>query len=341
MLETNLFLNPESKNLQFIESLKKKVAGLLDNHQFDILRGIINRFSLLQRESKVKPKYSLTISTSLASGQNEVEINEVLDEKDNTQIATDEDTWPEPDENAEFLTWKEIEESNQRLIAELQQPEPVYVPDLEKMNRALSFEPIMQKKGTIITSPNDEIMEAIRRRELQFVYQKGIGFFDGNQADQRFIETSDYDGTGGFGSCVVFIARDPETKKTALAHCDNTTDVAGMFQLVKEKVGPNSLHFSVLGGQDTKSELLVKEISQEIALFSNPTIENLDILGPTTNSRQAIFDSQTGTLYDLPKEAQVNAKPWSRFENQPQEVKSRAQRANQLQVPYIIDIDKL
>lgn len=203
------------------------------------------------------------------------------------------------------------------------------------------FEPTQQKTGTLTAFPNDEIKEAIQDKMVQLVYQKGIGFFDGNQAGQRFIETSDYDGTGGFGSCVVFIARDPESKRTALAHCDNTTDVAGMFQLVKGKVGLNNLHFSVLGGQDTKSELLVKEISQEIASFKNPVIDNLDILGPTSNSRQVIFDSQTGALYNLPKETQINAKNWSGPENQPLEIKERAQKANQSQFPFIIDSDKL
>lgn len=228
-------------------------------------------------------------------------------------------------------------------IAEKRIGLPVYPfgePDIDYKKTMKDLISIQEQRfGDFISDVDAELETAINNREVQFVYQRGIGFADGNNSRTRFIETSDFGSERPmFGSCVVLMAWSPETKLGCVLHADTLTDIKSAKNLMESKFGGKSVQVSIVGGQTDNSEGILVEMNEVFSNMQDWVMTRMDVLGPKfTRTRQIVFDSQTGKVYNLQGDARKNMKPWS-YE-QPDEIKIRSSKAAMTNKSLEIDLE--
>lgn len=200
------------------------------------------------------------------------------------------------------------------------------------------FEVKEQVHGELKTKVDETLEEGINKGNIKFVYQRGIGFSDSSDPKTRFIETSDFGSEKPmFGSCVVLVARSPETKKTVVLHADKQTDLQAARAQMSQFFGKERVSLAVIGGQSDNSEEILNDINETFTQEPGWKLNQLDILGEKFRQvRQVIVDTETGAIYDLQGEDRRNMKPWSY--DQPAEIKARAGKAATIQRGLHIDI---
>lgn len=199
-----------------------------------------------------------------------------------------------------------------------------------------------QREGEFITEAIAELNEAIENDQVTSVYQKGIGFVDGNDPETRFLETSGFAGEHPFfGSCVLVIAWGPESKIGGILHADTLTDVSkAMWLLDKRFQVDESVELSVVGGQTDTSESILREVNKMLGPLANKrgwVLKRIDILGPkNVKTRQVILDAQRGDVFNFQGEAKRRVLPWIEMS---EEIKKRQQKAAMTTREIIIDSD--
>lgn len=196
-----------------------------------------------------------------------------------------------------------------------------------------------QSFGEFEKTVDEDLAAAINRRKVQFVYQRGIGFVNGDNPETRCMETSDFGSEKPmFGSCVSIAAWSPETRIGCLLHADKQTDLAKAKQLMQEKFGDNNVILSVIGGQTDNSEGLLKQVNATFSDLKHWKLSRLDILGPKfVRTRQLVLDAKTGKIYNLQGDSRMNMKQWSH--ELPADVKKRAAQAALIDTCLIVDVD--
>jgi len=210
---------------------------------------------------------------------------------------------------------------------------------LTDIDKKSLFEIKRQTSGSFLTKVTPELREARENGGIAFVYQKGIGFVDGSNSQVRFIETSDFGGREPFfGSCVVVIAWEPSTRLTSMLHADTLTDITQAKQLMENRFSGDEVELSVLGGQETASEGILQEISEQFRQSSKWQLKRIDTLGlKYVAARQTIVDIQTGEVYDLQGDDRENMKPWE--VDLPDDVRKRQLRAATVEKTLFVDVD--
>jgi hypothetical protein len=209
-----------------------------------------------------------------------------------------------------------------------QTPSPVEIPKVE-----------LKYEGEFKHKADDVLLNARDESMIRYVYQKGIGFIDGNNHQTRFIETSDFASLKPlFGSCVVMVGWSPETKMTGVLHADTTTSIEDAMRLFEERFGKDNVDVSIVGGQTGTSEGIIAQMYGAIANKPNWQIKNTDVLGPKfAMTRQLVVDGSTGDIYDLQGENRINLKPWG--VELPESMKMRMYRTNVIDIPLMVDQD--
>lgn len=189
------------------------------------------------------------------------------------------------------------------------------------------FEVKEHSAGELKTKVDENLEQGIKDKNIQFVYQRGIGFSDGNDPKSHFIETSDFGGEKPmFGPCVVLVARSPETKKTCMVHADKQTDLQAARAQMSQFFGKERVDLAVIGGQTDNSEEILNDVNATFTQEPRWKLNRLDILGEKFRQvRQVVVDTETGSIYDLQGDDRRNMKPWSI--PYPDEIKLRAARA--------------
>lgn len=213
-------------------------------------------------------------------------------------------------------------------------------PKTKEVQASRLFEIKRQTLGNFLTETTQNLEEGIRDRTIAFVYQKGIGFIDGDNAKTCFLETSDFGGEKPFfGSCVAVISWGPSAKLTCILHVDTLTDITKAKQLMEERFsGERQLELSIVGGQDGASEGILQRINENFCTNRKWHLKRLDILGPKNSmTRQVVIDGQTGAVYDLQGDARKNMKPWGI--KLPKEIKTRQAKTGLIERTVFVDVD--
>lgn len=176
--------------------------------------------------------------------------------------------------------------------------------------------------GDFLHDASQELDRAIDAGEVRSVYQKGIGFYDGTDPSQHFVETSDFGAERPmFGSCVAVFAWNRYTKKAILLHADSNTDISKAFSLMNHHFdGDQRVEISIVGGLTGQSESTINSIVSELKQKPDWQVKRFDILGAA--QRQVAADTQSGDVYVLYSEARRHMKPWQWWE-QPESVQHR------------------
>lgn len=211
--------------------------------------------------------------------------------------------------------------------------------DVSKAEQPPLFEIKRQERGEFITQVDADLEVAVKEGRVKYVFQKGIGFVDGNDPQTRYIETSNFGGEKPFfGPCVCLVARCPETKITGVLHVDTITDIDGAMDLMQDRVGTNGVEVSIVGGQDGASEEMLRKIRDQVGRTDGWTVVNIDILGPKNRmTRQVVADASDGRIYNLRGEAAINLKPWEI--ELPEDIKTRSNMTGVIEKRLIIDVD--
>ncbi|MBL7159309.1 hypothetical protein ISS85_02455 [Candidatus Microgenomates bacterium] len=207
------------------------------------------------------------------------------------------------------------------------------------------FEIERQENGEFITEPTLDLKEAIEEGEVTSVFQKGIGFINGNDPKTRFLETSDFGGKKPFfGSCVMVAGWGQESKTVGLFHADTLTDIDQAVELLDKKFGTDEIvELSIVGGQTGASENILLKINEKLASLVEKrewVLKRLDVLGLKGIAvRQVVVDAQDGKVFNLQGDQRTQVHPWGISTEMPEEMKIRQLRAASVNKGLIIDSD--
>ncbi len=184
-------------------------------------------------------------------------------------------------------------------------------------------------------SLDPEIVSAANEGRVGFVYQRGMGFLDGNQVNDglRYLETSDFSGTlPGFGPCVSLVAWSPETNNTFMVHIDSLTNLEEVRRMLDELLD-ESAEISLVGGRTNTSELTVERIVEHLKGRQFSKLR-YDLFG--AQLRQVVVDGATGEVFVLYSEAKTNLKKWDFYP--PEEIQTRAGIISHQQESLAVDV---
>jgi|GEM_PF-5573080 len=168
---------------------------------------------------------------------------------------------------------------------------------------------------------------AIDNRQIRFVFQKGIGLTSGEDPAVRYLQTEDV------GSCVSVIGYSADTRKTALAHLDTTSDVAEAARLFMQHFGNSPVELSLIGGQKTRSEGLVGRVIGKFADHSGWTVARAELLPDSGYKRQILVDTLTGKVYRSTLYHEMYPWGW----NPPAAIQTRRNIGNSMQQSLVQD----